>query len=327
MSLYALLGCLSGLIFGLMGTLLARAIALKLGFVCKPNPISKQHTRPVAYMGGLGIAIAVAVTSIGAHLLHWPVALPAPLLIASAVFIVIGLIDDIVMFNVPRKFASQVVGTIIAVAIGNRAGVLPTPIDTFLSAFWVLTMINAVNFTDVCDGLAASIAAVTLGFLAILVPSTAFFAMTTAGACLGVWRFNKAPASISLGEAGACVLGFLFATISLQYIHAGAPLLHLGQTVLVCGVALFELVFITAVRIRKGLPWWKGSPDHFSFRLQKAGLTRTQTDAVAAGLAACFGMLALWQTSGSTPAIVATWVAAAVIVVVFWRFLLRHDAT
>jgi hypothetical protein len=35
---------------------------------------------------------------------------------------------------------------------------------------------------------------------------------------------------------------------------------------LVASVPLFELIFITAMRIRKGLPWWRGSPDHFSLR-------------------------------------------------------------
>jgi len=64
---------------------------------------------------------------------------------------------------------------------------------------------------------------------------------------------------------------------------------------LIAGVPLFELGFLTAVRVRKGLPWWRGSPDHFSLRLQAAGLTRRRTDLVACAFAAAWaaGGLAL----------------------------------
>jgi hypothetical protein len=61
----------------------------------------------------------------------------------------------------------------------------------------------------------------------------------------------------------------------------GTPWPYIPAALLSSGVPLMELTFITAVRVRKGLPWWRGSPDHFSLRLQARGLSRLQTDFVA----------------------------------------------
>jgi UDP-GlcNAc:undecaprenyl-phosphate GlcNAc-1-phosphate transferase len=51
--------------------------------------------------------------------------------------------------------------------------------------------------------------------------------------------------------------------------------------ILVVGVPLFELIFLIGVRIHKGIPCWRGSPDHFALRLQAKGLSKLQTDCVA----------------------------------------------
>jgi hypothetical protein len=46
---------------------------------------------------------------------------------------------------------------------------------------------------------------------------------------------------------------------------------------LLLGVFLFELSFITTMRLNKGLKWWKGSPDHFALRTQAAGFSKVST--------------------------------------------------
>jgi UDP-GlcNAc:undecaprenyl-phosphate/decaprenyl-phosphate GlcNAc-1-phosphate transferase len=57
-------------------------------------------------------------------------------------------------------------------------------------------------------------------------------------------------------------------------------------------VPIFELLFITTVRIKKGKRWWKGSPDHFSLRMQSAGFKRWQVDIIAAFISAVFVIMA-----------------------------------
>ena len=70
---------------------------------------------------------------------------------------------------------------------------------------------------------------------------------------------------------------------------------------LLASLPVFELIFITTIRLRRGMPWWKGSPDHFSLRLQKGEFTRWQIDilsamisAVVVGIACELNSLDLW---------------------------------
>ena len=68
---------------------------------------------------------------------------------------------------------------------------------------------------------------------------------------------------------------------------------------MVTGIVLFELTLLILIRARKGIPFWNGSPDHFSLRLQAAGLSRWQTDFVAWGVTGllCVGALVLGSVS------------------------------
>ena len=77
--------------------------------------------------------------------------------------------------------------------------------------------------------------------------------------------------------------------------------------------------------MRKGLPWWRGSPDHFSLRLQQAGFSRLGTDlitwstaALVAGLGVTMsGMSGTWR-----------WLSLALLAVALaaiWRWLLIHE--
>lgn len=64
------------------------------------------------------------------------------------------------------------------------------------------------------------------------------------------------------------------------------------MAVLAAAVFVFEAIFITVTRWRRGVPWWKGSPDHFALRLQAAGYSRWTTVAsawLAAALLAWLG--------------------------------------
>jgi UDP-GlcNAc:undecaprenyl-phosphate GlcNAc-1-phosphate transferase len=122
----------------------------------------------------------------------------------------------------------------------------------------------------------ASISIVIFLLCGFLLPHTNFLCFTVAGALLGFFIFNSPKASIFLGDAGSHLLGFFLAAFTLKCTRGMDFLNGILWMIFICSIFLFELVFITTVRIRKGKPWWKGSPDHFSLRLQKAGYTRWQ---------------------------------------------------
>lgn len=103
------------------------------------------------------------------------------------------------------------------------------------------------------------------------------------------------------------------------------PWLVLVQGFLVASVPLFEVAFLVVVRRRKGIAWWRGSPDHFSLRLQKAGLSPLQTDLVSVAVCLAAGTLGLilGRISGAGCGVVV--LAAGLLFASIWVALLRYE--
>lgn len=278
---------------GYLGTRVARGVSGAWGIVNHPNPIVPQHIRPVAYLGGVGIFLGAVFVLVSAGALGW-VELGSRqwnILLPGILFLGLGLYDDLRRLAPAPKFCLQILAAILAVLCGNRAS--PTGVvllDNLASVIWMVTLINAFNFTDVCDGLVGGLGCLAFLFLTCLTNGpTSWLPLALAGSCLGFLFLNFPPATIFLGDGGSHLIGYMVASLSLNLVGQGWAWPHPAQAFLVAGVPLFELVFISAVRLHKGLPWWLGSPDHFSLRLQEGGFSRLQTDLIAWGIALILG--------------------------------------
>jgi len=155
-----------------------------------------------------------------------------------------------------------------------------------LSALWIVLIINAFNFLDNMDGLAAGIAAIAtcILFTAAAISGQVFvggLAVVFIGTLLGFLVFNFPPAKIFMGDAGSLVVGFFVALLTLRttYYHEAQS----GQwypvllPVIVMAVPLYDFISVTLLRISKGKSPFIGDTQHFSHRLKKHGLTDTQT--------------------------------------------------
>jgi UDP-GlcNAc:undecaprenyl-phosphate GlcNAc-1-phosphate transferase len=190
--------------------------------------------------------------------------------------LILGLADDAKAFSPGPKFALQLTAATMVVASGLRAPFTGLPAaDGVLSVAYILTFLNAFNFTDVCDGLLAVVAIAFFSFLAFHNRDVAVFALGIVGAIAGFLVFNRPPASVFMGDAGSHLLGFLASGLLLAGANEADVVVTAEAGVIAAGVPMFETAFITVVRVMKDLPWWRGSPDHFSLRLQAAGLSAT----------------------------------------------------
>lgn len=280
--------------FGAIFTWLVRWFALRLHVVNKPNPIVPQHVKPVAYLGGAGILLAVMAT-IGiallfnhdAEIIYTISSKLTPLLFGTIAYTAFGTYDDLVQLKPLPKFIGQAAIAIICVALGLETNLGASKIiNVLFSVFWILFVINALNFTDVCDGLVGTICVVSFFIIGLLRHDLTLYCFIIAGASGGFLLFNFPKASIFLGDGGSHLLGFLLAAAgingSINYHFVDAII----WMILIAGIPVFELIFITTVRINKGLPWWKGSPEHFSLRMQQGGFSRTQINLITAVLSA-----------------------------------------
>jgi len=298
-------------------TWIARAIALRLGFVNHPNPIIPQHTGPVAYLGGAGLAAAITAVAFGRRLFG---AIPLYIWLPALLFLVLGLADDFRPFSAGGKLVIQSAIAALAVTLGFRADVIGIDVlDAFIAFLWIIALVNAVNVTDVCDGLVAGVSVPLFLALALLNPARAPLALAGAGACVGFLFFNRPPATIFLGDAGSHLIGFLAATLTPLSSRS------FPAAFLVVSVFLFELVFLIFVRTRKGLRWWLGSRDHFALRLQAAGLSKAQTDLVAVGAGIVAAAMAVAAGTAHPYVQLALLVLASILAIAAGRLLLRWE--
>lgn len=269
---------------------------------------------------GLGVAAAWALPAIAPGLIpeaaaahidgardRTPLALLALGLAASVHGL--GLIDDrrplgprvkLGVLVLPGLVLATLGGTrLIEAADGYVGGAW---LSVALTALWFAAVINAMNFIDNMDGLCAGVVSVAgAAFLAAALLAGQWFVggvlALVVGASAGflVWNFPRA--RIFLGDSGSLALGFwlAFLTVRTTYVGespAGEPLAGGWYAVLmplvVLAVPLYDMVAVTAIRLRQGRSPMVGDLQHVSHRLVKRGLSRR--DAV----------IALWGLTGVT---------------------------
>jgi UDP-GlcNAc:undecaprenyl-phosphate GlcNAc-1-phosphate transferase len=159
-------------------------------------------------------------------------------------------------------------------------------ITTLLSAVWIVLIVNVFNFLDNMDGACAGIAVIVSSVLlvAAALSGQAFvggLAIVFIGVLLGFLAFNFPPAKIFAGDAGSLVIGFFVALISLRttyYHQAGSgKWFAVFMPLIALAVPLYDFASVTFLRIRQGKSPFVGDTQHFSHRLNRRGLSQTQT--------------------------------------------------
>ena len=300
---YALVGLL---------TPVMRKIAVTNQIFDRPTSSHKSHTQAVPYLGGVAILIGVVAVPYGALLLNsfsinnfW---LATSVLAPAIAMGLVGLWDDLKNLPpLPRFIGQSIAGLIVAIGlvisnnVANPTG--STAVDISITVVWIVGICNSINFFDNLDGGAAGTASISAIFLTYLAINNgqsfiAALAIVVAGATLGFLIWNRTPARIYMGDAGALFLGILLATLTIrlnpdtQTILASfaTPILLLAVPILDTCVAVFS-------RLRRRVSPFQGGKDHLSHRLVRAGLSRKMAAASLWTLSALFGLLAVILTA------------------------------
>lgn len=296
---YALVGLL---------TPIMRKIAVTNQMLDQPTSSHKSHTQAVPYLGGVAILIGVVAVPYGALLFNsfsinnfW---LATSVLAPAVAMGLVGLWDDLKNLSpLPRFIGQSIAGLIVAIGlvisknVANPTG--STAVDISITVIWIVGICNSINFFDNLDGGAAGTAAISAIFLTYLAINTgqsyiAALAVVVAGATLGFLIWNRTPARIYMGDAGALFLGVLLATLTIrlnpdtQTILASfaTPILLLAVPILDTCVAVFS-------RLRRRVSPFQGGKDHLSHRLVREGLSRKMAAVSLWLLSALFGLLAV----------------------------------
>lgn len=233
-----LIAAAAALLAGLVLTPLVRRIALAKGFVDHPGG-RKTHQSPIALGGGTAVFAAVLVGAAAAGLIAALYGHPfwnansfpelAILLCGGMAVVLLGLIDDAFHIRGRYKLLGQLAIAGLIVAGGARIerfvvfgqSVELTTFAIPLTLFWLLGTMNAINLIDGIDGLAGSVGTVLCLTIAAITAWAGHVGETVimvalAGALLGFLRYNFAPASIYLGDAGSMLIGLVIGTVAVQ---------------------------------------------------------------------------------------------------------------
>lgn len=305
----------------------ARRFALRMGLVDVPNP-RRINKIPMPTGGGLAIFAGFFLASLVGEIPHFGVTA-----LAALIILVLGVLDDRFELSAGAKFAGQTLAVLIYVLWGPRIEFMSNPFGEMLylgklsiplTMFWVLTLINIMNFIDGLDGLTTGItliSSVALTTLALLLGryDAAFLAVIVVGVTLGFLPYNFNPARVYLGDGGAMLLGFLLAAVSTEGALKGAATIGISVPILILAVPVTDLLCAVVRRFQQGVPIYQADRSHFHHRLLDLGFSQRQVVYVAyliTGFSATMAILTAHLTRTA-------WLVTLILGLVFWYGSMR----
>ncbi|MGO8946751.1 MAG: glycosyltransferase family 4 protein [Ktedonobacterales bacterium] len=240
----------------------------------KPHHI---HKHAVPRLGGVGIFLAFFLVSL---LFFQPVNsyerhVYLGLIAASLLTVIIMAYDDVRGLAPLPRLIMQTVAAFIAMFPAGYPGTLievlhnplmisnqgQIPLSLWLAVpftwFWIVGMMNTINWIDGVDGLAGGVVVITALVMAAISwllgqPAAALLCAVLAGATLGFLPLNWHPARLFMGDSGAMFLGLALAVLA----NVGGA--KLATMLLLLGLPILDTARVIYTRIRQG-----HSPLHF----------------------------------------------------------------
>ncbi|HPI88317.1 MAG TPA: MraY family glycosyltransferase [Spirochaetota bacterium] len=254
----------------------------------------KIHNGNISRLGGLGICFGFFIPFIvilNSYTVSFNFILYS---IALSIAFIIGFIDDVYALKARYKLLLQIcVGVIVCASgliitelhfgdmISINFGLLSFPI----TVLWIVMFMNAINLLDGMDGLASGIVFIANIFIIIIsldkgLTAPTIISFLIAGAIFGFYLYNIPPARIFMGDGGAYLLGFIYATLPLMGMQK-APVLTLFLVPLILLlVPLGDILQVMLKRLRLGYNIFIADKNHLHHRLMRIGLSVGRIDFV-----------------------------------------------
>jgi UDP-GlcNAc:undecaprenyl-phosphate GlcNAc-1-phosphate transferase len=235
-----------------------KRIAEDVGAIDRPNE-RKLHATATPRMGGLAIIFGfgfplmlLAANAHAAELVSKNLTYLFAVLASGSLIIGLGVYDDLLGSDAPKKFLVQTAAAVILVSFGFQFSSVSFAgyniqlglVGPVVSVIWIVGVINAVNFIDGIDSLATLVAiTIAVAFAVIAVIRSDVFSIVImtalAGALIGFYPWNRPPAKIFMGDSGSLFIGLLLAACSIARpiksptaLIVGGPMLALALPVL-----------------------------------------------------------------------------------------------
>lgn len=293
---------------------IVRWIVVRMGVLDDPRA-RDVHTIPKPRLGGVAMFTGFLAAWLMAQLLPaltrgFPPVTPDMLavLVASFIIVGVGILDDIFDLDAITKLVGQIVAALVMSMMGlsgylfyipfiggGTTVVLDPVLSTILTVLLTVTLINAINFVDGLDGLAASLGLIA-AFAILLYSLTvlhdqggavsayppAMISAALVGMCLGFLPHNFEPARIFMGDSGAMLIGLLLSAASVSAsgrlslaMYGTADVVALISPFIIVAAAVsvpvLDLLLAIVRRTSKGLSPFSADKMHLHHRLLDMG--------------------------------------------------------
>jgi len=257
-----------------VSTGVVKIAAERIGAVDRPDADRKTHLNDTPRLGGLAIIfgfgfplLLLAGNPHAAGLVSKNLSYLFAVLASGSLIVGLGVYDDLIGTNAPKKFVIQTAAAIILVTFGFHFsyvsfaghGIELGWWGNAISVIWVVGVINAVNFIDGMDSLATVVAmtiAVAFGVIAVLrfdIFSLVIMA-SLAGSLIGFYPWNRPPAKIFMGDSGSLFIGLLLAACSIARPSKSPTALIIGGPILALALPVLDTLIVMKQRFGGAQP-------------------------------------------------------------------------
>ncbi len=219
--------------------------------------------------------------------------------LATTIGFMLGLFDDAYNTRPWIKFFTQVLCAIILIITGTYINFSNNDLfNYFLTLFWVVGIMNAINMLDNMDGITTivsiSILTTILAGLFLkgdLTNPLIILIIGTLAALLGFLYYNWSPAKMFMGDTGSQFIGILLAAVGIIYFWNGIDIngipirsMKIISVSLAFALPLIDTTTVFIKRIAKGSSPFVGGKDHTTHHLSYIGFSERQVAWVVVAL-------------------------------------------
>lgn len=210
------------------------------------------------------------------------------ILSASTLAFLMGLSDDAYNTKPLLKLIVQILCAVILIATGTHISIFSnTLINYFLTAFWVVGLMNSINMLDNMDAISSLVSiTIILNALLILYLNSdgrnihIILLIGVMASICGFLIYNWHPAKMFMGDTGSQFLGLFLATMGIMYFwntpDVHSKLIKSKQffvTILAFAIPIIDTTTVFINRILKGKSPFIGGKDHTTHSLFFMGIT------------------------------------------------------
>lgn len=298
----------------------------------------KVHTQAIPRLGGVAIYLSFLFSALVFIEVTREV---RGILAGGLVIFVVGIIDDLYGLSPKKKFAGEIVGVLVTMAVGhlylanlgNLFGfgdiVLPFWPAVAFTIFAVVGVINAINLIDGLDGLSGGISVIALASFMLLAfhdgnSEVVFLCAALLGALIGFLKYNFYPARIFMGDTGSLSIGFVFGFLAIFLTQTPTGHISPMTPVLILGVPIIDALWVMVRRVMKGKKPFSPDMTHVHHKFLNLGFEHRFTVIIIYSISLFWALVAILAHAWPEYLLLFSYLIISMVSYGLLRYLINH---